>query len=456
MDEDVDGEALQAQVDKSVARVNELVASWMKPYKGSTQASKVQEMVEKDIETYSARPPHLGVGAVYEPASTDARDIARLRGRLQQKKRAPSPGTSTAPAHPQEAPDEDDEDSRSKVFSKQSLTLGAVDKFSSKAKKKAAKAAIAAPTASSSSKLGESDSLTGQGSQSISPPSASTSISMPPPTSTKPLHLSPNSSSSNIFSLHKSPTSPKVPSLFRQPSFGAPNHLTGEDDDDSDAEADGNQNEGEHLAQGQKDQDQASSPKRKRKRRKKKHQSTDSDVPSSSIPNNPNANPNSIPTSLHIQLPSHRTNYPSPSPGAESLALSETQSHASLASGPPPSAISSKEVSRATSREGSPGSGLGNLVGQSSLGRSGFASGSGASTGLGLQLPSTSFRFAAPSSSVSIPTTVPGSPIPGASPRRAIHGHGPASGQSKRRKQLHDRIAAKERQNEMARRKQQA
>jgi tryptophan 2,3-dioxygenase len=57
MAEDVDAETLQAQVDKSVARVQEIVSSWMKPYKGSYEASKVQEMVEKDIELYSARPP---------------------------------------------------------------------------------------------------------------------------------------------------------------------------------------------------------------------------------------------------------------------------------------------------------------------------------------------------------------------------------------------------------------
>ena len=283
---------------------------------------------------------------------------------------------------------------------------------------------------------------------------------MPPPTSTKPLHLSPNSSSpNNIFSLHKSPTSPKVSSLFKQPTFGAPTSLAG-DDDDSEAEGDANEGEGEHLTQAQKDQDQASSPKRKRKRRKKKHHSTDSDLLPSSIPNNSIPNPNSNPSSLHIQLPPHRMHYPSPSPGAESLALSETQSHASLASlasGPPPSVFSSREVSRATSREASPGSGglnLGKDVGknqsQSSLERSG--SGSGISKGLGLQIPSTSFRFAAPSSSVSIPATSPGSPGLITSPRRAFSGHGSGS---KRRKQIHDRIAAKERQTEIARRQQQ-
>jgi hypothetical protein len=57
MDEDVDGEALQAQVDRSLARVNELVASWVMPFKGSVEATKAREMVERDIEYYSARPP---------------------------------------------------------------------------------------------------------------------------------------------------------------------------------------------------------------------------------------------------------------------------------------------------------------------------------------------------------------------------------------------------------------
>lgn len=56
MDEDVDDEALQAQVDRSVAKVNEIVAGWMKPFNGNAEANKIQDMVEKDIEFYSSRP----------------------------------------------------------------------------------------------------------------------------------------------------------------------------------------------------------------------------------------------------------------------------------------------------------------------------------------------------------------------------------------------------------------
>jgi hypothetical protein len=55
-DEDIDNDTLQAKVDASLAYVNDMVSSWMKPSK--TPASSRKD-VEKEIEQLMRRPPRL-------------------------------------------------------------------------------------------------------------------------------------------------------------------------------------------------------------------------------------------------------------------------------------------------------------------------------------------------------------------------------------------------------------
>lgn len=102
-DEDIDNDTLQAKVDASLAYVNDMVSSWMKPSKTPSSSRKD---VEKEIEELMRRPPRLvapflamccdnliatcrlGVGAK-PPESNDlsGREALRLKGRLVGKKR---------------------------------------------------------------------------------------------------------------------------------------------------------------------------------------------------------------------------------------------------------------------------------------------------------------------------------------------------------------------------------
>jgi len=393
----VDAETLQAQVDKSVARVQEIVSSWMKPYKGSNEASKAKELVEKDIEFYSARPAHLGVGATYEPSKTDVRGVARLRGRLMQKHQKPDPshGPSGVQAAEKDSVsnDEDDTDSRASIFAKKAKAQqGAVDKFSSKSKKKIAAAASSSTSASleagndtENTRKGTktiNDSPDGSNAQKSASKSDSSqgerspgSPSMPPPSIVTSGIV--KSTSFNLQSPHASNGNAHGSMLFKHPSFDSPHPLSAEENSEEESVS--------NL-----DQRRSSSPKRKRKRRKKKHN-----------PDQNHSEPQGTPTALHIQLPENRFHLPSPSPGAESATPSE-----SVATAPPLSAL----PSRANSREGSQG-------------RSESASQEDPQTDSPLPT-SYSFTFTSPIK---------------------------RSGMSARRKQLYEKIIAKERQNAAAR-----
>ncbi|GJE84263.1 hypothetical protein PsYK624_003390 [Phanerochaete sordida] len=86
---DLDAEALQAQVDMSLAFTQNLVSSWMKPKYGSGTASSSRGNQEKELEELMKRPPRLGVGAPI-PASTGVagHEAMKLKGKLAGKKRA--------------------------------------------------------------------------------------------------------------------------------------------------------------------------------------------------------------------------------------------------------------------------------------------------------------------------------------------------------------------------------
>ncbi|THV08357.1 hypothetical protein K435DRAFT_771878 [Dendrothele bispora CBS 962.96] len=83
-DDNIDTEALQAQIDLSMSFTHELVSSWIKPTQKS-RSSYAQDL-ETEIKDYMRRPPRLGVGAaIPESTSSMPREIARLKGQLIRK-----------------------------------------------------------------------------------------------------------------------------------------------------------------------------------------------------------------------------------------------------------------------------------------------------------------------------------------------------------------------------------
>lgn len=141
-DEDIDNETLQATVDASLAYVNDLVSSWMKP---SNTPSSSRRDVEKEIEELMRRPPRfaapvvlfcgfdffyrLGVGAK-PPESTDVsgRDALRLKGRLVDRKRGREEDTTTNI----KTPSDDEDESRAGAIKKKPR----LDPFDGAGKKK--------------------------------------------------------------------------------------------------------------------------------------------------------------------------------------------------------------------------------------------------------------------------------------------------------------------------------
>jgi len=86
VDEDnIDTEALQAQIDLSMSFAQTLVSSWLKPQKASAFSRK--RNFEAELRDYMHRPPRLGVGAPIPDTQAGSREIARLRGQLAGKKR---------------------------------------------------------------------------------------------------------------------------------------------------------------------------------------------------------------------------------------------------------------------------------------------------------------------------------------------------------------------------------
>lgn len=141
-EEEIDNETLQAKVDSSLAYVNDLVSSWMKPPK----TPSTHKDVEKEIEELMRRPARcvilsnlvlyfnesnvcrLGVGA--QPPvinGVTSREALRLKGRLvgaKKRGREEDAGTSKVPS--------DDDESRVSAIKKKPR----LDPFERKTKKK--------------------------------------------------------------------------------------------------------------------------------------------------------------------------------------------------------------------------------------------------------------------------------------------------------------------------------
>ncbi|KZS91232.1 hypothetical protein SISNIDRAFT_487562 [Sistotremastrum niveocremeum HHB9708] len=128
MEDELDADALQARVDISLSLTQELVASWIKPYTQSDKADLIHQEIEKDIADFRRRPAHLGVGAVVPEtsfASSSSQEVNRLKGRLTKKRPRHAEAASPSPAVNGKLDDSDDEEeSRTKVFSKKQRTDG--------------------------------------------------------------------------------------------------------------------------------------------------------------------------------------------------------------------------------------------------------------------------------------------------------------------------------------------
>ncbi|KAF5390601.1 hypothetical protein D9757_002624 [Collybiopsis confluens] len=80
-EDDIDVDALQAQIDLAMSVTNDLVSSWIKPSVKSN--SSYNQNLEAELKEYMRRPPRLGVGApIPEFASISSRETARLKGQL--------------------------------------------------------------------------------------------------------------------------------------------------------------------------------------------------------------------------------------------------------------------------------------------------------------------------------------------------------------------------------------
>ncbi|EJF62821.1 hypothetical protein DICSQDRAFT_56545 [Dichomitus squalens LYAD-421 SS1] len=270
-DEDMDLETAQAQIDMSMAFVNDLVSGWMKNSNAKlpTSTSRVDE--EKELEEYMRRPPRLGVGAPV-PGSSDirSRETAKLRNKLvtNGKKRArEDEEASSTPGPSAMVISDDEEESRARAITKKAR----IDPFAPKQKEK---------------KKGKADQLAAQSTTSPSKtaslpskprtvePATPVPLATSPPTKTavSPPKANPAEHANKYSDIEEipeptgvtSPTRPQPPKPVPQPSpqqldpFGHPLlNLSGPPPDVGDEEAG------------------ASKKKRKKRKKKRKHAMTD-------------------------------------------------------------------------------------------------------------------------------------------------------------------------------------
>ncbi|KAF7292315.1 hypothetical protein HMN09_01215200 [Mycena chlorophos] len=139
LDQDIDTDALQAQIDLSLSYAQNLASSWVKPSKKSP-AKNSNEAIEAELKEYMRRPPRLGVGADIPAVSNSSRDAERLKSRLSGKnnKRARDEGDEP------ESKDvgDDDEDGGRGASSKKKARL---DPFAGLGKKKRKEPVVEAP-----------------------------------------------------------------------------------------------------------------------------------------------------------------------------------------------------------------------------------------------------------------------------------------------------------------------
>jgi len=85
-EDEIDTEALQAQIDLSMSFAQNLISSWVEPHKISSSSRR--KNLEQELTEYMKMPPRLGVGAaIPEGAQSMTRETARLKGKLAGSKR---------------------------------------------------------------------------------------------------------------------------------------------------------------------------------------------------------------------------------------------------------------------------------------------------------------------------------------------------------------------------------
>ncbi|KAG6903458.1 hypothetical protein C0995_005481 [Termitomyces sp. Mi166 len=128
-DEDsIDLEALQAQIDMSMAFAEEMVSSWMKSSR--KLSSRSNRDPEAELKEYMHRPPRLGVGAAIPETASSSRDVARLKGRLTGK------GNKRPRGDELDSKEKDDTDSEAEIRGGVLKKKARVDPFSNDGKKK--------------------------------------------------------------------------------------------------------------------------------------------------------------------------------------------------------------------------------------------------------------------------------------------------------------------------------
>ncbi|KAL0949332.1 hypothetical protein HGRIS_009404 [Hohenbuehelia grisea] len=113
--EDIDADALQAQIDLSMSFAHDLVSSWIKPSPNLVRSS--HKNPEDEIKEYLRKPPRLGVGAPIPESANGVRETARLKQRLTNaasKKRSHDDSMDAR----KDPSSDDDEESRANVIRK--------------------------------------------------------------------------------------------------------------------------------------------------------------------------------------------------------------------------------------------------------------------------------------------------------------------------------------------------
>ncbi|KAJ7368505.1 hypothetical protein DFH08DRAFT_1071198 [Mycena albidolilacea] len=139
MEEDIDTEALQAQIDLSLSYAQNLVSSWVKPSAKPTKNSS--RALEAELKEYMRRPPRLGVGAaIPETVASSSRDTERLKAHLSGKGGKRARGDDGNDPGSKQLSDAE-EDSRGASTKKKAR----IDPFEASSKRKKAKEALKPP-----------------------------------------------------------------------------------------------------------------------------------------------------------------------------------------------------------------------------------------------------------------------------------------------------------------------
>ncbi|KDR83933.1 hypothetical protein GALMADRAFT_236433 [Galerina marginata CBS 339.88] len=127
-EEEIDLEALQAQIDLSMSFAQNIISSWVEPSKFPTSSRR--KNLEQELIEYMKKPPRLGVGATMpDGVQSMTRETARLRGKLAGSKRTREEEATTKPTS------DDEGESRAGVIKKK-YKLDPFDAVHGKKKKK--------------------------------------------------------------------------------------------------------------------------------------------------------------------------------------------------------------------------------------------------------------------------------------------------------------------------------